>query len=99
MSDDACYSPCRGGVLRGKGGSSLKEVPCAVSLEWPLPAQRVLQRLNRNQGVERSLPREQASFAPVLIAGMATSVLGMAFRYMAHLQQKKEIEKTKARQQ
>ena len=37
--------------------------------------------------------------APVLIAGMAASVLGMAFRYIAHLQQKKEIQRTKAQQQ
>ena len=33
---------------------------------------------------------------PALIAGMATSVLGMGFRYLAHIQQKKEIAKTKA---
>jgi hypothetical protein len=32
----------------------------------------------------------------VLIAGMATSICGMAFRYMAHLQQMKELRKTKA---
>ena len=33
---------------------------------------------------------------PALIAGMAASILGMAFRYMAHLQQQKEIRKAKA---
>ena len=33
---------------------------------------------------------------PVLIAGMAASILGMAFRYLAHLQQQKEIRKAKA---
>lgn len=30
---------------------------------------------------------------PVLIAGMATSILGMGFRYMAHIRQKKEMAK------
>ena len=33
---------------------------------------------------------------PAVIIGMATSVLGMAFRYVAHLQQQKEIKKAKA---
>ena len=33
---------------------------------------------------------------PVLIAGMATSICGMGFRYMAHLQQQKELKRTKA---
>ena len=33
---------------------------------------------------------------PVLIAGMAASILGMAFRYTAHLQQQREIRKAKA---
>jgi hypothetical protein len=33
---------------------------------------------------------------PVLVAGMAASILGMAFRYMAHRQQQKEIRKAKA---
>lgn len=31
-----------------------------------------------------------------LVAGMATSIAGMGFRYMAHLQQQKEIRKAKA---
>jgi hypothetical protein len=31
-----------------------------------------------------------------LIAGMATSIIGMAFRYAAHLRQKREITKAKA---
>jgi uncharacterized membrane protein YqhA len=30
---------------------------------------------------------------PVLIIGMATSILGMAFRYLAHIHQKKEMSK------
>ena len=30
---------------------------------------------------------------PVLIAGMATSICGMGFRYMAHLQQQRELKK------
>jgi len=33
---------------------------------------------------------------PVLIVGMATSICGMGFRYLAHLQQMKELKKTKA---
>jgi hypothetical protein len=33
---------------------------------------------------------------PALIAGMATSILGMACRYKAHLHQKREIRKAKA---
>ncbi|HKP33802.1 MAG TPA: hypothetical protein VJT70_03365 [Sphingomicrobium sp.] len=33
---------------------------------------------------------------PVLIAGMATSIAGMAFRYKAHLDQRRELRKTKA---
>ena len=33
----------------------------------------------------------------VLIAGMATSILGMAFRYKAHLDQQRELKKTKAK--
>ena len=35
-------------------------------------------------------------YYPVLIIGMATSIIGMGFRYAAHLRQKREIEKTKA---
>jgi hypothetical protein len=33
---------------------------------------------------------------PALIAGIAASILGMAFRYKAHLDQKRELRKTKA---
>jgi hypothetical protein len=33
---------------------------------------------------------------PVLVAGMATSIFGMGFRYLAHLQQQKELKRTKA---
>ena len=43
-------------------------------------------------------PEEPSWVLPALIAGMATSVLGMGFRYLAHIRQKKEIAKTKARQ-
>ena len=32
---------------------------------------------------------------PLLIAGMATSIAGMACRYKAHLDQQREIRKTK----
>ncbi len=33
---------------------------------------------------------------PVLIAGMATSIAGMIFRYIAHFKEKKELAKVKA---
>jgi hypothetical protein len=33
---------------------------------------------------------------PVLIAGMATSILGMGFRYLAHRKQQAEIMKAEA---
>ena len=30
-------------------------------------------------------------YYPVLIVGMATSIIGMGFRYLAHIRQKKEM--------
>ena len=33
---------------------------------------------------------------PVLIVGMATSIIGMAFRYKAHLDQRRELKQAKA---
>ena len=33
---------------------------------------------------------------PLLIAGMATSIVGMACRYKAHLDQQRELKRTKA---
>jgi hypothetical protein len=35
-------------------------------------------------------------YHPVLVIGMATSIIGMGFRYLAHLRQKHEIRKAKA---
>lgn len=35
-------------------------------------------------------------YYPVLIIGMASSIVGMGFRYLAHLHQKREIQKTEA---
>ena len=35
-------------------------------------------------------------YYPVLVIGMAASIAGMGFRYLAHLRQKHEIDKTKA---
>jgi hypothetical protein len=35
-------------------------------------------------------------YYPVLIMGMAASIIGMAFRYVAHLREKREIHKAKA---
>jgi hypothetical protein len=32
-------------------------------------------------------------YYPVLIIGMASSIVGMGFRYLAHLHQKREIQK------
>ena len=40
-------------------------------------------------------PGEPHWILPVLILGMATSVLGMGFRYLAHIQQKKELARVK----
>jgi hypothetical protein len=34
-------------------------------------------------------------YYPVLIIGMATSIIGMGFRYLAHLRQKHEIREAK----
>ncbi len=39
-------------------------------------------------------PDDPAWHLPALIAGMATSVIGMGFRYKAHLDQKREIRET-----
>jgi hypothetical protein len=33
---------------------------------------------------------------PVLIAGMATSIMGMSFRYLSHLQQQRKIKRAEA---
>lgn len=33
---------------------------------------------------------------PVLLAGMTTSIIGMACRYRAHLDQQRELKRTKA---
>jgi len=42
-------------------------------------------------------PQDPSWHVPVLIAGMATSILGMGFRYKAHLDQLRELRRTKAR--
>ena len=39
---------------------------------------------------------EPAWHMPVLLGGMATSILGMGFRYLAHLHQQREMQRTKA---
>ena len=41
-------------------------------------------------------PEDPAWHLPVLIAGMATSVIGMAFRYKAHLDEVREIRKAQS---
>jgi len=35
-------------------------------------------------------------YYPVLIVGMATSIIGMGFRYAAHLRQKRQVKEAKA---
>jgi len=35
-------------------------------------------------------------YYPVLIVGMAASIIGMGFRYVAHLRQKRQIDQAKA---
>ena len=42
-------------------------------------------------------PDEPRWYVAVLIVGMATSVLGMGFRYLAHIHQKKEIAQAEAK--
>jgi hypothetical protein len=39
---------------------------------------------------------ELAWHLPVLLAGMLTSIVGMAFRYKSHLDEQREIRKAKA---
>lgn len=41
-------------------------------------------------------PGDPGWHLPVLIAGVATSVLGMAFRYLAHLKQARQVKDAKA---
>jgi hypothetical protein len=41
-------------------------------------------------------PGEPGWHLPVLIVGMATSIIGMGCRYKAHLDQQRELKKTKA---
>jgi hypothetical protein len=36
-------------------------------------------------------------YYPVLVIGMATSIMGMGCRYLAHLRQKREIREAKAK--
>lgn len=35
-------------------------------------------------------------YHPALVIGMATSIIGMGFRYVAHLRQKRQIRKAEA---
>ena len=35
-------------------------------------------------------------YYPALVFGMATSIIGMGFRYLAHLREKREIHKAKS---
>jgi hypothetical protein len=42
-------------------------------------------------------PGEPTWHIAALLAGMATSILGMAFRYKAHLDQKRELRRAEAK--
>ena len=42
-------------------------------------------------------PGEPRWHAPVLLAGMATSIIGMALRYKAHLDEQRELRKAEAK--
>jgi hypothetical protein len=41
-------------------------------------------------------PGEPEWHMPVLIVGMATSIVGMGFRYLSHLKMQKELRRTEA---
>jgi hypothetical protein len=41
-------------------------------------------------------PNAPAWHLPVLLVGMATSILGMGFRYKVHLDQQRELKKAEA---
>jgi len=41
-------------------------------------------------------PQDPRWHLPVLLAGMAASILGMALRYKAHLDQQRELKKAEA---
>ena len=41
-------------------------------------------------------PGDPEWIQPVLIAGIVTSIVGMALRYVAHLQQQKELKQAEA---
>ena len=41
-------------------------------------------------------PTDPGWHVPVVMAGMAASILGMAFRYKAHRDQRRELKRTKA---
>jgi hypothetical protein len=40
-------------------------------------------------------PGDPEWMLPALIAGMAASIIGMVFRYVAHLQQRREVKEAK----
>jgi hypothetical protein len=42
-------------------------------------------------------PDDPAWHLPALLAGMATSILGMAFRYKSHLDELRELKRTEAK--
>ena len=41
-------------------------------------------------------PQDPTWHVPVLVAGMAASIIGMGFRYLAHLKQQKELRRAEA---
>jgi hypothetical protein len=41
-------------------------------------------------------PEDPSWVLPALVAGMTTSIIGMALRYAAHIRQNREVERAKA---
>jgi hypothetical protein len=41
-------------------------------------------------------PEDPSWVLPALVAGMTTSIIGMALRYAAHIHQKREVKRAKA---
>ena len=80
MRDNARYGPCGSRMFRWKrSAATLKERPAAIPLIRPLAPQRVLERLDGDQTVQRRFASEETGLAPMLIVGHATSAATPAF--------------------
>src|SRR5260370_17209289 len=68
MGDHPSHGPCCGDVFRRKRcATTLKKRPTAVTLEWPIAPQRILQSLDRYQTVQRCFTRKEPRFTPMLV--------------------------------